>query len=388
MTLEEYIAHLNGLAFWREFTFAQNKFAPHPGKELELADNLVWFGARAHILQLKERENPTDDPTVERNWFQKKVLKKATSQIRDSLRFLEEHPEIEITNQLGHSFRIRRDALEQIIKIVVFLPGPALPEDCWQTRYHMSQTAGFIHVLSANDYLGVLEKLRVPEDISRYFAYREGVTPRLTAANVDLSEADIMGAFLAEEDVPTNRSNENLRYLIQDLEAFDLSSLLADIRNHIVRTDRPYDYYRILQEFAQIPRSVWREIKLRFVKSVDAARDKQFTLPFRLTFPETDCTFMIAPLDPALPATGPEGEKVRITGLQNFTSAAMYAAKSSKGVGILISRDGEYFQIDWCLIDMPWQPDPEMEERLSKNNPFRAVSEKSMDSFLFRMPPR
>ncbi len=44
MTLEEYIAHLNSLAFWKEFTFAQNKFAPQPGKELELADNLVWFG--------------------------------------------------------------------------------------------------------------------------------------------------------------------------------------------------------------------------------------------------------------------------------------------------------------------------------------------------------
>lgn len=75
-----------------------------------------------------------------------------------------------------------------------------------------------------------------------------------------------------------------------------------------------------------------------------------------------------------------------MTGLQNFTSAAMYLAISSKGIGILISRDSEYFQIDWCLIDMPWQPDPEMEKRLSKNNPFRAVSEKPLDSFLFQLP--
>ena len=41
MTLEGYIAHLNRLAFWREFTFAQNKFSPSSGSELELADNLV-----------------------------------------------------------------------------------------------------------------------------------------------------------------------------------------------------------------------------------------------------------------------------------------------------------------------------------------------------------
>lgn len=388
MTLEEYIAHLNGLTFWQEFTFAQNKFSPQPGRELELADNLVWFGARAYILQLKQREDSTDDPAVERTWFQKKVLGKATAQIRDSLRFLEENPEIQITNQRGHYFKIRRDTLTQITKIVIFLPGPALPEDCWQTRYYVSQTAGFIHILSANDYLGILEKLRVPEDIARYFTYREEVAPALKAEGAELGEADIMGAFLNEEEMPTPQSHVSLRYLVQDLDAFDLSRLLGNIYEHINRADQPYDYYRILQEFAQVPRSVWREVKLRFMKSLDAARDAQFILPFRLTFLETDCTFMIAPLDPSLPATGPAGEEVRVMGLQNFTRAAMYLAKSAKGIGILISRDGEHFQIDWCLICMPWQPDAGMEERLSKNNPFRSVSEKSVDSFLFRTPPR
>jgi hypothetical protein len=28
MILEEYIARLNSLAFWKEFTFAQNRFTP------------------------------------------------------------------------------------------------------------------------------------------------------------------------------------------------------------------------------------------------------------------------------------------------------------------------------------------------------------------------
>jgi hypothetical protein len=388
MSLEEYIAHLNGLAFWREFTFAQNKFSPQPGSELELADNLVWFGSRAYILQLKQREEPTDDANAERTWFQRKVLRKATSQIRDSLRFLGENPEIRITNQRGHHFEIRRDALTEITKVVVFLPSPALPEDCRQTRYHVSQTAGFIHILAANDYLGILEKLRVPEDIARYFAYREEVAPGLNATGTELNEADIMGAFLNEEEMPTPQSHMSLHYLVQDLDSFDLSRLLRGIHDHINSADRPYDYYRILQEFAQVPRSVWREVKLRFMKSLDAARDAEFTLPFRLTFPKTDCTFMIAPLDPSLSAIGREGERLRITGLKNFTGAAMYLAKSTKGVGILISRDGEYFQVDWCLIDMPWQSDPKMDEWLATTNPFREVSEKLVDSFLFRAPPR
>jgi hypothetical protein len=168
--LEEYIAQLNSLAFWREFTFARNTYSPRPGSELELADNLVWFGDRAYILQLKERDNPTSNPDTERSWFQRKILGNATSQIRNSLSYLRDNPKIQITNEQGHSFEIERAKLATITKIVVFLPGPELPTDCWQARYHISKTTGdFIHILSADDYLGILQTLRVPDDIAQYF---------------------------------------------------------------------------------------------------------------------------------------------------------------------------------------------------------------------------
>jgi hypothetical protein len=387
MTLEEYIAHLNRLAFWKEFTFAQNKFSPQPGRELELADNLVWLGEYALVLQLKERVDGTDDPEIERAWFRRKVLDKAVSQVRDTLRFLNEHEQIRVTNEQGHAFDIRGREIAEITKIVVFLAGRALPEDCWQTRYYISRRAGFIHVLAAHDYLGILEKLRVPEDIRRYFAYREEVTPKLREAGVVVDESDIMGAFLGEEALPTTTSREILRRFVQDLGAFDLSPLIGDLHDHIHRAEQPYDYYRIMLEFARVPRSVWREVKVRFMKSLEAVQKKEFTRPFRLTFPATDCTFMIAPLPPEMPATGPEGEKMRIRGLENLTSAAMYDAKVSKGVGIMISKDGEYIQIDWGLLDVPWMPDPEMDAALAENNPFREAKEKMIDSFLFVVDP-
>jgi hypothetical protein len=384
MTFEEYIAHLNGLAFWKEFTFAQNRFAPQPGKELELADNLVWLGEHAFVLQLKQRNEETENPEAERSWFQNKILNKATSQVRDTLRFLDEHEQIHITNERGHSFDIRGAELTEITKIVVFLGGRALPDDCWQTRYHVSRTAGFIHVLAAHDYLGILEKLRVPEDIRRYFAYREAVTPKLSAANVVVDESDIMAAFLGEEELPTSTSRDILAQFIQDLDAFDLSRLIGNLHDHIERSKQPHDYYRIMLEFARVPRSVWREVKVRFMKSLEAVQKKEFIRPFRLIFPATGCAFMIAPLDPEIPATGPNGEKTRVTGLKNLTYTAMYDAKVSKGVGLLISKDRECVQIDWSLLDVPWAPDPEMDAQLAKSNPFREVKEKSIESFMFR----
>jgi hypothetical protein len=377
MTLEEYIAGLNSLAFWREFSFAQNTFSPRPGAEFELADSLVWFGDYMIAMQLKERSEETENPDIERSWFQKKVLGTATRQVRDTLQFLKEHEQIRVTNERGHSFDIRGAQLACITKVVVFLGGRSLPEDCWKTRHHLSQTAGFIHVVAAHDYLGIVEKLRVPEDIRRYFAYREAVVPKLSDASVD--ESDIMGAFLGEQDLPTPISRDILRAFVQDIEAFDLSRLIGSLHYHIETSKQPHDYYRIMLEFARIPRSVWREVKLRFLKSLEAVQQTKFTRPFRLSFPATDCAFMIAPLDPELPATGP----ARNRGLLNLTHAAMYDAKVSKGVGILISKDGNYVQIDWSLLEIPWKPDSEMDARLARSNPFRPASEKRINSFLF-----
>jgi hypothetical protein len=356
---------------------------PQPGAEFELADNLVWFGAHAMAMQLKQRNEETDEPETERSWFRNKVLGQATRQIWDTLRFLHEHEQIRITNERGHSFDIRGAELAEITKIVVFLGGRALPEDCWRTRYHISRTAGFIHVLAAHDYLGVVEKLRVPEDIRRYFVYREVVAPTLADAH-RIDESDILGAFLGEQPFPNPGSREILRRFVQDLDAFDLSRLLGNLHIKIERSERPFDYYRIMLEFARVPRSVWREVKVRFLKSLEAVKEKKFTRPFRLAFPGTDCAFMIAPLDPQIPATGPEGEKVRIQGLQNLTYAAMYDTKVSKGIGILISEDGDHIQIDWSLLNVPWQSDPEMDTRLAESYPFREAKETQINSFLFK----
>jgi hypothetical protein len=383
MALEQHIAGANSLAFWKEFTFAKNRFVPQPGSEVELADNFVWLGDHAYVLQLKEREEETSDPEVERNWFLRKVVGKATKQIRDTIRFLGEHQQIRITNERGHVFEINCAALAQITKVVVFRGGRALPENCWQTRHHISKTAGFIHVLALYDYLGILEKLRVPGDIRRYFVYREEVIPKLDAAGVVVDESDIMGAFLNDEALPAPGSNENLRRFIQDFEAFDLSHVIGNLHDHIQHAARPHDYYQIMLEFASIPRSVWREIKTRLVMSLEAVKKQEFILPFRLAFPVTDCAFMIAPLDPRAPATGPQGERMRINGLKNLTDAAMYDSKVSKGVGIMISKDGEHIQIDWSLINIPWKPNPDMDAKLAASYPFREAKPKMMNSFLF-----
>lgn len=186
MTLEAFIRDLNSLAFFKEFTFAENTFKPPSGgTELELADNIVWMGDDLTILQLKERSaDDVKDETSEARWFEDKVLGNATKQVRDTLKYLEANPTISVTNEHGHSFDIQRDQPKSLTKIVVYLPGRLVPEIAKSTRHYVSKTGGFIHVLDARDYLEICRTLRVPADIRDYFQYRQRLLekePKLTA---------------------------------------------------------------------------------------------------------------------------------------------------------------------------------------------------------------
>lgn len=383
MTLEDFTAQLNATTFWREFTFSETRFFPRPKQQVELADGIVKIGSLAFVFQLKERTEETSDPQTERQWFRRKVLRKATDQIKASLRYLAENEEIHLTNDHDYEIVVKGADLEDIIKIIVFLPGRSLPGDCGETKFHVSTTAGFIHIVAAHDYLGILEKLRVPDDVRLYFEYREAVLPRLREAGTIVEEPDIMVAFLSEKDLPEPDSIQRLSGFVQDLDAFDLSNIMRDLQRHIVNPERSLDYYRIMEEFACVPRSIWREFKTRLVISLEASKAGKPHRPFRFAFPRTDCTFMVASMDPDWPATGADGTRMRTNAVVMFTEAAKYDLKTRVGIGLLISKDGEYFQLDWCVVEEPWAVNSKMEELLATTSLFGPASERMVDSFFF-----
>ncbi len=384
MTLEEFTAHLNATTFWKEFTFSETRFFPRPREQVELADGIVRIGSFSMLFQLKERIQETADEDAERLWFRRKVLRKAIDQIKASIRYLAENDDIVLKNEQGHEVVIKGAEMEGVKKVVIFLPGRSLPKECWQTKYHISSTAGFIHVVAAHDYLGILDKLRVPDDVRLYFDYREAVLPRLKEEGVIVEEPDIMVGFLSEADLPCPGSIGKLRAFVQDLSAFDLSGIMRDLHSHIVNPDSSTDYYRIMEEFARVPRSIWREFKTRLIACADASRAAKFRRPFRFAFPQTDCTFMVASSDPDWPTTGPEGIRMRSNAIELFTAAAKYDLKTRIGVGLLFSKEGGNFCLDWCLIDQPWALDSKLDELLSTSGLFGPVSERMVDSFYFR----
>jgi hypothetical protein len=377
---------LHSLLFLEEFVFARNKFNPTASSEVELADAVVLLGDVLLIYQIKERSlADAGDTDAERRWFESKVCRKATKQIRNTLHYLQKYPKIDIPNQRGHTFNLAASAATDIIKIVVYMPSRNLPKDCRLIRHHLSTTAGFIHIIDARDYLEVSRTLRVPEEVIRYFKYREAVHRHVNSPNDELSEPVVAGHFIGgdPDKPPTVHSAQYLHQLVQDDDKWDLAPLLRGLHDHLSEPTVSDDYYQIILEFMKLPRSMWRKIKERILLSIEKVRKDEFALPYRLSAPYTDCGFVFIPVKSSY-TTRPEWKSIRVGVLEQLTRAHKYDQRLSKCVGIMVAKDdGQHLFLGWCMVSHPWHEDAEIQRALTDSFPFRPVKQAEVYGYLF-----
>lgn len=248
VSIETVIARdLHNLLYLAEFTFASNKFSPVGSSEVELADAVVALDDTLLVLQIKERSAAhAGNADAERLWFKKKILKDAKNQIRDTVRFLVSHDSIEIANEPGRMFNLSSSRYSSVVKIIVHHSSRELPDDCKCVRFCSSKEAGFIHIVSYGDYVQLSRFLRVPEEIIRYFGYRQQVLTEFVGQCGMLPEASIVGGFVGDEARPAFESYRNLHRTIDDEESWNLIPLLDGLHDHQTLEAYNDDYYRIL----------------------------------------------------------------------------------------------------------------------------------------------
>ncbi|QBR70743.1 hypothetical protein CU048_05000 [Beijerinckiaceae bacterium] len=376
---------LHSLLFIEEFVFSRNKFSPPSSSELELADAVVLLGDVLLIYQIKERSpNHASDAEAERNWFETKVIRKATKQVCDTLHYLKSYSEIRVPNERGRVFNLAGSAFAEILKIVVYLPSPNLPDACRRIRHRISSSAGFIHIVDAQDYLEIARTLRVPEEVVRYFKYREIVLTRFSDNCASLPESAIAGHFVGGNPAvsPTVESAKCLHRLVQDEEKWDLTPFLRGLHDHLSVPGFSGDYYDILIEFAKLPRSMWRVIKERICLCIEKVQKDDFARPYRITASNTGCGFVFIPVQSEF-VRKPDWQTIRLRAIQQLTQAHKYDQRLAKCIGILVAKDGEHFDICWSLVAHEWMDDPEFQRVLDKNFPFRPVKEAEVYGYLF-----
>lgn len=378
--LEEFIATINANAFLREFAFSATQLQVPGVGEIEIADHLVLLDDIGIAFQLKEREadEPESEEVVQR-WFVSKVLKKGTKQLRDTHKLLELHKSHALVNDRGHSVPLPDPS--PVLSNVVMYRAHTVPESVAKTRAYTSKTAGFIHVIRDIDYFGLCQVLVTPAEIREYLVFRQQLILRYPSTTSSVSEAALVGQFLvdAAEDEPNEKFRRAFLAMRENPDDWDISFVTQRLGDQIAYQEGDTSeraYYKVLAELAKLSRSELREFKLRLRLTVEAVQEDRYERPYRFAVPRTNCGFLIFPVIQ-------EMRPMARNALHNFSLASKYEQKVQKQVGIAVWRSGEYIDIEWLYTDYPNEPNPELDELLRRDSPFRPAKEKHLPRYYF-----
>ncbi|MBI1326299.1 MAG: hypothetical protein GC136_01500 [Alphaproteobacteria bacterium] len=375
MPFEDEIAELNQAYFFREFTYSNTNFRTRNEDdvevELELADSLLSIEDSAVIFQLKEREVQGDSTLErERTWFENKVLRKGTKQVRDTLRYLESEEEITLKNHREHEITLRGSSIANLYKLVVFQGRPELPDELAKKKYHESNTAGVVHIIAAEDYKGIISTLLTPAEFMDYLSYREDLIDLWGEHLNTLPEQALVGHYIMignVEEKPELRHSYALAMIDHRAEEWDISVVIRLFADRIIDAESPTGYYPIISTLAQLNRGDLRQFKQRYSLSIDAVRANNQELPYRMAIPRLNCGFIFIPL--TLEEIPHQGELIRA-----LTEAHKYDQRLEKCIGITFSVvEGGGYDVGWCVINCPWEQDDELANFIASNRLFREV---------------
>ncbi|MCW3108233.1 MAG: hypothetical protein JWQ09_2739 [Segetibacter sp.] len=375
---EKIVAQINSNVFFKEFTFSKNDFKELDTKQrLEFADNVVWLDKLFFIYQIKEQGS---DTAIDKKWFDNKVLKKAVKQIKSTLRYIDNYPEIIIENEKGHNLNITEaKRCTDTKRIIIYSPNDNFSEDLRRQKFYESSEIGFVHLFHYEDYYWICKYLITPTEINQYLNFREDFFLFDKRYSNALPEQYFLGHFLEtpqadhfEPKYITNLTNHKA-----DTNKFDISNIMENFAKNIKLVNHQTEYYPIVTEIAKLNRSELTEFKQRVSLCVEKSETAEFIYPYRIYIPRTDCGFVFIPLH----STKAHNWK---NALHNLTMAHKYESKAQKCIGVVIFRDKndlKYFEFYWQYVNADWEHDEEMEQIFKENYPpFRKTKSKQVDN--------
>ena len=155
--------------FYKELVYADLKFTPIGGTEIELADLIINLEDIVLAIQLKERneKDRTQDKNIEEKWLKKKC-KKAKEQIKDTISYITSE-KVSFINARGKKTIINPNA--EVVPLVVF-ENDSISEYEHLLRNHTNDGLA-VNCMSIYDFKLMCKQLLSPIEIIEYLKWRE-----------------------------------------------------------------------------------------------------------------------------------------------------------------------------------------------------------------------
>jgi hypothetical protein len=373
--LQEFTTQQNENAFLRAFSFSTTQLPV--ASDVELADRVIIMDEIGFIFQLMEREQKVASKAGDlEKWIASYVVRRGVKQIQNTRDLLRSYVGLSIVNNFGHRMLISPRDPDRLVSVIVYRVPPKT-HAFRAARFKKNRNGGFVHILRDVDYFEVVHHFVTPAELSDYFEFRRDILTDWDPAAAAVSEAALIGQYLMEDysSTPDERFESASRQH-KGPTACEFSFVLDSLATTIASQEGDYadtDCYDVLTELARLARYELRALKQQIRLALEAVRSDRFELPFRIASGRTGTGFLVL-------AVTREFHNRASGALRSLSLASKYELDLERQIGIGMCRNSEFVDIDWIFLNGGNLPDPDLEERLSNNYPFRRASEQ-------RLPP-
>ncbi len=375
--LQEFTTQQNENAFLRAFSFSTTQLPADSTSDMELADRIIIMDEIGFIFQLMEREQKVASEAGHlEKWITNYVVRRGVKQIQNTRDLLRSYMGLSLVNNFGHRMLISPKDPDQLVSVIVYRVPPKT-RAFRAARFKKNRSGGFVHILRDVDYFEVVHHFVTPAELNDYFGFRRDILINWDPVATAVSEAAVIGQYLLEDySSPPDERFESASRPRGGPTACEFSFVLDSLATTIASQEGDYadtDCYNVLTELARLARYDLRALKQQVRLALEAVRCNRFELPYRIASARTGTGFLVLPVTKEF--------RDRASGaLRSLSLASKYELDLERQIGIGMWRDSEFVDIEWMFLNGRNPPDPDLEERLARNYPFRRASEQ-------RLPP-
>ena len=375
--IHDFAAQQHENVFTRAFSYAASQLPISFDKEVELADRVLVMDDIGFIFELCEREQRVTSKSGDlEKWISNHVVRKGVKRIQNTRDLLGRYMGLSLVNHFGHRVTVSPKEPESYVTMIIYRV-PAKSRPFRAARFKKSRNGGFVHVLRDADYFEICHHFVTPSELLEYFDFRRNILLNWDPPSAAVSESALIGQYLLEDfSSPPDAKFERAARSRGGPTACEFSFVLETLGSKIAGQEEENadtHGYEILLELALLGRYELRALKLQLRLALEAVRANRFELPYRVASGRTGCGFL------TVPVTREFHDRAN-NALRSLSRAAKYELDLEKQVGIGMWKNSEFVDVEWIFLEGGNPPDPDLEQRLAYNYPFRRASEQ-------RLPP-